>query len=295
MGLFSKKVSCLGLDIGEQSIIVMGLRKATQGYEITEFQNLSEAAAAVGNSSVMSDGTHVVAAVSGENVIVRNLTLPVMPDSELAEAVRYEAEASLPLPAKEVTIDFIKYGVITDGGIRKQEVLVVAVRNDAVKKLLAASAAAGFMPDTVDIEPLVLQRAVSKLTPGGVPGQTSYAIVHIGSQSTNISIFRDNCLFFTRTLYTGEHKLVTDIERSLEYYLAEHRGQEVAKLFVTGRGARLNGLDEYISSRLDIPVEVFNPAEYLYINPKIKHTTEDVRNAGTALTQVVGLALSEVD
>lgn len=301
MGLFSKKISCVGLDIGDHSIKVIGLRKDTSGYEITEFLNVPTNSV----TKLAVDQVHVVAAVSGDNVMVRNLTLPLMPDRELLEAVRFEAEAILPITAKDAAIDYIKYGVVSDGGIRKQEVLIVAVRNEAIRKLQAAGAAIGMEPNSVDIEPLALQRAVSRLAPGRQPAQTNYAIVHIGFSSTNISIFRGDCLFFTRTLHTGEQKLsisrdkldelVTDIERSLEYYVAEHRGQEVARVFVTGEGARLEGLSSHMVERLNIPLEVFDPTEYFNINPKIKHTTPEIRAAGTALTLVVGLALSEVD
>lgn len=301
MGLFSKKVSCVGLDIGEQSIKFIGLRKNAGGYEIIEFVN----AAALPAMELKADRVHVVAAVSGDNVMVRNLTLPVMPDNELMEAVRFEAEAIFPVTAKDAAIDCLKYGMVSEKGIRKQEVLVVAVRNEAIKKLQATGKAAGIEPDTIDIEPLALQRAVGKLNPSIVPVQSNYAIVHIGFVSTNISIFRDDCLFFTRSLNTGEQKLiasldkidelVTDIGRSLQYYSAEHRGQEVAKIFVTGEGAMLEGLNSQMSGRLNIPVEVFDPTEYLHINPKIAHTTQEIRASGTALAQVVGLALSEVD
>lgn len=301
MGLFSKNVSCIGLDIGEQSIKFIGLRKDAGGYEITEFVNAS----ALPALEPKANRAHVVAAVSGDNVMVRNLILPVMPDSELMEAVRFEAEAIFPVTARDAAVDCLKYGIVSDKGIRKQEVLVVAVRNEAIKKLQAAGKTAGIEPDTIDIEPLALQRAVSRLNPGIVPVQSDYAIVHIGFTSTNISIFRDDCLFFTRSLNTGEQKLiasldkidelVTDIGRSLQYYAAEHRGQEVVKILVTGEGARLEGLNSDMSERLNIPVEVFDPTEYLNINPKIEHTTQEIRAAGTALAQVVGLALSEVD
>lgn len=301
MGLFSSKVSCIGLDIGEHSIKIVALRENTGGYEITRFLNIpalhQEATTALMevNSEIAAKRVHVAVAVSGENVIVRHLTLPVMPAGELAEAVRFEAEALLPVQAKDAAIDYLKYGVVSDGSVRKQEVLVVAVRNEAIRKLQSAGATLGMEPDTVDIEPLVLQRAIRKLNPDVVPGRSNYAIVNIGFASTNISIFRGDYLYFTRTVFSEEDKLDMEIERSLAYYLAEHRGQDVALVLVTGEGARLEGLRTRMSSRINIPLTVFDPTEYLHINPKIEHTTEEIRAAGTALTQVVGLALSEVD
>lgn len=79
--------------------------------------------------------------MSGENVIVRNLSVPAMPDRELAEAIRIEAEAQLPIPGKDVTIDFIKCGLTSDGTVKKQEILAVAVRNDIIKRMTRIAAA----------------------------------------------------------------------------------------------------------------------------------------------------------
>jgi type IV pilus assembly protein PilM len=362
MGFFSKKTSCLGLDIGENSIKIMEVKKAGSGYEIKQFgivptpQSMIEGSLVVNEKGLASviaelgkkvkaEAPMVAVAVTGDSIIVRHLKVPVMPDRELAEAVRFEAEAQLPIPGQDVTIDFIKHKVVTEGGIKKQEIVTVAVRNDIIKKITRLVESAGFIPVIMDIEPLTLLRAISLLNPSAIPQEGSFAIVNIGSISTNISVFINEQLEFTRKMSFGGYKLtmslanhynqsfeeaeatkklidlrvnsdqenppvlmyqkqeilllviselITEVDRSLEYYLAQHRGQKVTRIFLTGGGAQLKGIASLMSDELDIPVEVFNPIKYMQISKKLTSVEKDILDAGAALTEVVGLALSEV-
>lgn len=333
MGLFSKKVSCIGLDIGEHLIKIMEIRKTGQGYEVVGFgivptpPGLIEGSAIVNEQGVVaalqnlvgsiSNGSaNVAMAVSGDHVIVRNLVVPVMPDDELAEAIRYEAEALLPISLSDVTIDFVKYDITEDASGRLQEILVVAVKNEAIDRLVRIGAAVGLEPTIMDIEPLALLRAIRKLDRAAISRDENCAIVNIGSSSTNISVFKHGQLAFTRTLVIGGHRLslslvnqghmsmeeaeaakrlmslqeesdpgkpagpndqtteiliplidelVTEISRSLEYYMAQHREQEIAQVFITGGGIRLKGLAPYINRRLGMTVRVFDPTDYLQL------------------------------
>lgn len=362
MGLFAKKVSCIGLDVGEHTIKVAKIQKTGAGYEITGFgvapvPQGPEEGVRTGKEHIAgilsrliqeinAKSAKVAMAVCGDNIIVRILTVPVMPDNELAEAVRYEAQAQLPIPAQDVTIDFVKSDIINDAEGKKQEVMVVAVRNDIIQKLVGVAGAVGLEPAVIDIEPLAMFRAMKRLNPDILPGEGSYAIVDLGASCTNISVFEKNRLLFTRTSAVGGKKLnmclvnhydmsmedaeatkkmidlnggsevqgltvllyqktelllpliselVTEIGRSLEYYLAQHREQKISRIFLTGGGSQLKGLASFVEEELGIPVTVFNPTEYLQLSDKIRHREQEFRDAGAALTQAIGLALSEVD
>ena len=363
MGLFSKTVSCIGLDIGEHRMKLVEAQKAGTGYEITGYgvvptpPGLMEGSMIIDEQGIIAtlgklvgkvqlNTPRVALAVSGENVIVRNLSVPAMPDRELAEAIRIEAEAQLPIPGKDVTIDFIKCGLTSDGTVKKQEILAVAVRNDIIKRMTRIAAAVGLEPVIIDVEPLVLQRALKILNPGIVPVDGSYAIVNIGKGSSSIAVFENDRLSFTRTLGFGGDKLsmalvnhynmpleeaegtkklidfsgdsdqhgltvllyqkaeillpvigelVKELGRSLDYYLAQHRGQRFSKIFITGGSAQLKGLDTYMANELDLPVAVFNPTRHMQLSGKVQYLEKEIQEAGTALTQVAGLALSEVE
>lgn len=357
MGWFFRKKSCFGLDIKDQKICMLDINKSGSRYEIRNFGETSVPQGYIeGNTVINEDGvaeilrqlasgigaesSKIALAVSGDNVIARNLLIPVMPDAELAEAVRFETEAQIPLPGKDVTIDFAKYNVIDDGKVKKQEVLAVAVKNEVIDRMVRIVTASGLQPVIMDIEPLVLLRAIKILNPSGIPHDKSYAIVNIGSSSTNISVFRGDQMFFTRTLGFGIYKLslslaayynipfeqaetavkqaaisaetsetthsgqqtdellipkinglITEVRRSMEYYQSQNSGREVSHIFITGMGASITGLADYMNINLEFGVSVFNPLEFLQISGKLKKN--EIREKGPALSQVIGLALSE--
>jgi Tfp pilus assembly protein PilN len=49
-------------------------------------------------------------------------------------------------------------------------------------------------------------------------------------------------------------RLLAEIRRSLEYYTSQEDGVPVTKMFITGGGARLNGLKEFLAARLNLEV-----------------------------------------
>lgn len=221
---FFRKKSCFGLDIKDQKICMIAINKSGSRYEIRNFGETPVPQGYIeGNTVINENGvtdilrqlavnigaksSKIAVAVSGDNVIARNLLIPVMPDNELAEAVRFETEAQIPLPGKDVTIDFAKYNIIDDGKVKKQEVLAVAVKNEVIDRMVRVVTSSELQPTIMDIEPLVLHRAIKTLNPSGIPQDKSYAIVNIGSSSTNISVFRGDQMFFTRTLGFGIYKL----------------------------------------------------------------------------------------
>lgn len=57
--------------------------------------------------------------------------------------------------------------------------------------------------------------------------------------------------------------LVTEVQRSIDFYLSQGSDRTVAKVFLCGGSANLKGLDSYLSNELKIPVEIFNPLAML--------------------------------
>lgn len=224
MSLFKKKPRCLGLDIGEHSITMAEVAQNGNKYELVNYISAPTPKGAI-EGEFVRDGSQLVetlhqmasvihrevppvaTSISGQSVFIRHLTLPMMPEDELAEAVKYEAEAHLPIPSKEATIDFLKVGEVKEAGVKKQEVMVVAARKHAVEQLAELIRAAGLNPVAMDVEPLALFRTLQLSLRGNQKLPDCFTVVQMGANSTNISIFHNNILRFTRTLPTGGNKL----------------------------------------------------------------------------------------
>lgn len=60
-------------------------------------------------------------------------------------------------------------------------------------------------------------------------------------------------------------RLALEIQRSLDYYGSRYREAAINKVFLSGEGARIRGLEGYLSSMLGLELEFFNPLHYLEV------------------------------
>jgi len=92
----------------------------------------------------------------------------------------------------------------------------------------------------------------------------------------------------TSALIQGvDEQLHVEMQRSIDYFnTISHSSEEISKIVLSGGGALLKNLDKYLNRQMDIPVEVFNPLDF------IEHTDdpEMLKNA-PAYAVAIGLAL----
>ncbi len=86
--------------------------------------------------------------------------------------------------------------------------------------------------------------------------------------------------------------LLTEIRRSLQFYENQPNGKPINKILLTGGGAMLKNLDQYMSERLGLPVTVISPIE----NAEIKNPSQAdrIKTIAPRLTVAIGLALRQV-
>ena len=109
----------------------------------------------------------VAASLSGNAVIVKKITLPVMTDAELAESIYWEAEQYIPFDIQDVNLD---YEVIDPGtGPESQgamEVLLVAAKKDKIADYIGVIEQAGRVPGVLDGDGTAIDG--DGVTPGGL-------------------------------------------------------------------------------------------------------------------------------
>ena len=102
----------------------------------------------------------VAASLSGNSVIVKKITLPLMSEQELSESIYWEAEQYIPFDIQDVNLD---YEIIDAGtGPNSQgtmEVLLVAAKKDKIADYTNVITQAGRTPVIVDVDAFALQNA----------------------------------------------------------------------------------------------------------------------------------------
>ena len=112
MGFMRKRKSLLGIDIGADSIKAIELTQSGDetiltGYGQVEVPHGADQADALSDllKSCNFQSRRVASSVSGRSVIVRFIPLADVPDANLKQAIRFEADKYIPFELDEVVMD----------------------------------------------------------------------------------------------------------------------------------------------------------------------------------------------
>ena len=243
----------------------------------------------------------VVTAVGGRDVIIKKITMDRMKAAEAREVIRWEAEQHVPFDMENVELDF--QILDPDGDGLQMTVLLVAAKRELIETKLSLLADVGLEPSIIDVDAFALHNAFELNYPDAMRGVVG--LVNIGHELTNVNILDDGVPVLTRDIQVGTRRFREDMQRErgisaeeadrmlqgsettaeLEPFL-ESRGEELAvgieraaaflqsasrsstglsRLYTTGGGARIPGLNRVLADRLRLPVQLANPIERLRV------------------------------
>jgi len=268
----------------------------------------------------------VVIAVGGRDVIIKKIQMDRMKEADAREVIRWEAEQHVPFDMENVELDF--QILDPEGEGLQMTVLLVAAKRELVENKLALLAEAGLLPSIIDVDAFALHNAFEVNYPDEMRGVVG--LVNIGHEMTNINILEDGIPVLTRDLPVGTRRFREDIQRErglsaeeadqllqgfersevLDPFL-ETRGEELAvgieragaflqsasrsaggisRLWLTGGGGRIPGLNKVLADRLRLPVELANPLARLQVAEGV-FSTMNMDEISPLLMLPIGLAL----
>ena len=150
---------------------------------------------------------------------VRVFERPAVDDPrQLANAIRFRAYETLPIPIEEAMLD---YHVVEEQNMPDRVLLTVAYR-DLVDRFAATCAAAKIELVGIDIEAFALLRAVGGEPLGaGERAEAARVAVSIGHDRTTVAVSDGRLCEFTRVLDWGGARVTAAIERALDVDTAE--------------------------------------------------------------------------
>ncbi|MGC4084232.1 MAG: pilus assembly protein PilM [Vicinamibacterales bacterium] len=142
---FGRAKTVVGLDIGSSAVKAVELRAAGKGYRVAAIASEPIPPDSIVDGAIIDGGAvadairrlfgqkafkakEVAASLSGNAVIVKKISLPVMTEHELAESIAWEAEQYIPFDIQDVNLD---YQVIDPAGADRNgtmDVLLVAAK-----------------------------------------------------------------------------------------------------------------------------------------------------------------------
>lgn len=92
------------------------------------------------------------------------------------------------------------------------------------------------------------------------------------------------------TIRTAMSRLSSEVQRTINHYRAQYKGNPPTKAYICGGGARLPFALEFLQSALNIPVEYLNPIEVLSVGPKVDEA--ELEQDALCLGPIVGAAIT---
>lgn len=206
---FSKKLA-FGLDLSDASFKIVQLKKDKSSFYISSFiksdipKGIVEGGVIQKEKELVSifeksfknpkglpfQGKKVICSLPEEKVFVRTIQLPKMKEEELSEAVKWEAEAHIPLEVKDVYLSWEK--ISSDQKDNKSDILIAATPRNVVDKYLSFLEKVNLAPIAFEPESMSVVRSLIKKD-----DFNPTIIVDLGSTGTNFVIFSASALRFT--------------------------------------------------------------------------------------------------
>lgn len=343
---FSKKPKTLtGLDLGANSIKLVKLEEKNGSYSL-EALGIKEISTDVMVEDEIKDKDTLIfhiqslidqvdlktkdlaISIAGHGVLTDKITMDKKSGDEAEQAILFEAEQRSPFDVEDVTVDY--HIILTDEHTQKMDVLLVAARNEFLRKYLDIFFDAGLNPVIVDTDAFAILNAYKinyEIDP-----QKVIALLNLGFDTTNIIFIKDGVYHSTRdvshgvrsiyeaimkefrlnpelalktlkgemgtsidqdmlktTVATSAEDLISGLEIAFSYFKGSAEVTGVDWMVLSGGGALVPFLPEFLQNKLNIPMEIGNPLRNIEYDPELFREIEPEKIA-PLLAVAVGLA-----
>lgn len=336
----------VGIDIGTKTIKVVELEKngtsfslvasGVVGYtgttvdKITDDKEMSSIAQIIKKlcSEARISSKEVAISIPEPLTFTRTINFPPLSDTEIASAIKWEAEQYIPIPINEAIVQhtILKRGNGTVGG-DGVVVLLVAAPRLIVEKYVKVVQLAGLTPVFVETELISLSRCLA-------PPDKTVLLADLGGSSTNLAIADKGLLSFSRSLpiagdaftravsqslsitpqQAEEYKktyglstsqlegkikgaldsvvrlVVDEIKKAVNYYLTQEKGETPTTLIVSGGSSGMPDIISALSKTIGMEVLVGNPFSRVQVDPSF---TQKLAPFAPLYSVAVGLAMHE--
>jgi len=342
LGIFSGNNDFIGVDVGSNAVRLVQLRKAGDKYSLMAFgsaqlpPNISQSDSKLDMQKVAQimqqlvrsskiNTKNVVTALPGSTVFSTVIKMPPMNQTELSQAVKYQAEQNIPLKIEDVRLDWQVVRKNAETG--ESAVMVVAAPKLKVNRTMELFTVADLDVVYLETTPIATARALSNTS------DPLFMIVDMGGSKTELSIVENGVVSHVRTMPSAGYAMtrsiaqnlgldatqaeqfkqkfglsqdklegqvlksmrpiigtITDeIQRSIKFY-QEQYGGVVGRIVLTGGSSRMPELASYLKSILNIEVVFGNPWSRVVFQPEL---TEKLNSNAAEFACAVGLAMRE--
>src|SRR5207247_1346393 len=187
---------------------------------------------------------------------VKKIQMDRMKEGDAREVIRWEAEQHVPFDMANVELDFQILDPDAEG--LQMNVLLVAAKRELVDSRTSLLGEAGLEAGIIDVDAFAIHNAFELNHPDAMQG--GVGLVNVGHEVTNVDIREGGV------------------------------PGGLGRVYTIGGGARVPGLNEALSNRLRVPVELASPVQRLKVRDSVFESVA-VDEVAPLLMLSVGLAL----
>lgn len=260
-----------------------------------------------------------------DEIVSRLIRLPPLKESEIMDALRYEAETFVPYPLDQVSID---YEVLEEDNSGRLTVFAIAAKNELINYYIKMFKLAGLEMIALESPAMAMRRVVSS----SIGFEKGMLVLDMGEKYSDIIAINKGNIYLTRSMSVGGESITRAISINLgldmvsaeEYkkaygmkelelegkikeaivpvfsnmadeirkamgLFAEDQGKAVELLVLSGGGANLPGLAEELTKILGVEVQVVQP--FLKIDTTKLSVPINLTAEGCRFSIAAGLAL----
>ena len=218
----------VGVDIGTSSVKVCQLKETRKAIGLVRLGYTPLGSQVIVDGQVMDRGAviealqrafhaarikqrEVALSVSGQSVIIRKITVPMMTAAELDEQIHWEAEQHIPFDIKDVQVD---YQVLRRRpGASQMDLLLVAAKRDQIDDYAGLAREARLKPVVCDIDAFTVQNLFEFSR--GLPQDQTIALINVGASLSSLNIMVNGVSAFTREIANGGNVITEEIQKQL--------------------------------------------------------------------------------
>jgi len=325
-----KAVELKGLSTSTPQLVNFGSQSTPQGVinseEKSDQKKLAEVLKKLYNDSKIKNKS-IVVALPEFSVFTRFLEFPGVKKEELKDAVFYEAKQYIPVPIDEVRMSYVPIGF--NEAKNAPRVLLVAAPLKIIDIYIKICEMAALDVIAIETESVALGRAMYRATKqkhvvmldfGANSTDMSIMLDGYLVFSQSISIGSDSLTQSIINKFNFEYKqaeeykrnygvvkevlegkiyqvlspilesIMLEVRRGIEFYKNKTLAPAPTNFLLTGDGALLPGLSEFISQALNVNASIANPWMNISVDQKFR---DIISKSGPSYSVAIGLALKD--
>lgn len=278
---------------------------------------------AVGQSGIKTK--NVVIGLPSNKTFTTVIEMPVMPENELRNTIKYQVDQYIPMATNEAKVDWALLGTSLHDP-KMQEVLIASTANSYAEERLEFIESLGLNVIAAEPDALAMIRSV---LPADV--QDARLVIDVGEQSTDLAITYGGTPRLVRTIPTGVKSLIkaavqnlnvqedqarqfilkfglapdrlegqvyraieatldnfaVELTKSIKFFQTRYPNTPVGGIMLSGYGAVVPGFAEYVASRTGIQAGMANPWQKVQVS---QGDQQQLATVAAEFATAVGLA-----